>query len=337
LGGKLKQAGKKFDFKIKIVRTDLATCEYLLGMSGAFGFDGDPAMYRNSSYISKLWYINNYSGGILAKDKIEDMPESYRRFVRFGNPSEKDMLKNYRKEIVMQKNREPFGHNVFYSRPSSQPSQKDAAKNNSGEAQIDLAEAKYAEIMGDFEGIVSFENFKEYVEDVLYGDENPENGCGDGEFGEVYDDDEEIRDILQLNNVYNSELYKMSKVEYDFNAPGHITLTKDGMYEIKYDESEITGVEGSYARIMFSENSRNIATFHKKKFFSDWFALEAGKRVSTEHFGVDFGAVTAAKTKELVNNINLSGGGMRVVYTTEINGVPSEMVSYSIQAKPERE
>lgn len=335
MGGKVKPEGKKFDLKIKIVRTDLASREYLLGAAGAFGFGGEMAMYQNSSYISKLWFINNYAGGILAKEKVEDMPERYRRFVRFGNPSETEMLKDYRKEMTMLSNREQIGQNVFYSRLSGRADPKAEQIPKTKEA----AEAKYAEIMEDIEnmenmenmeGLATFENFKEYVEDVLYGD--PEDGFEDGGY-EEYDDDQEIRDILHLNNVYNSEIFKMSKVEYDFNAPGFINLTKDGMFEIKYDETEMTGIEGSYVRILFGENSRDIVTFHRKNFFDEWFALEKGKRVAVERVGADIKMVTAAAGNGFANTINLSGGKLCMVYTTEINGVPTERVSYCLQAK----
>jgi hypothetical protein len=333
LSGKVKPEGAKFDFKIKIVRTDLASREYLLGMGGGFGFDGDPVMYQNSSYISKLWFINSYSGGILAKEKIEDMPERYRRFVRFGNPSETQMRKSFIKELVNLKEREQVGQNVFYSRLPSPAGAEDAAGSGSAET----AKAGYSEILENFDGLSVFENFREYVEDVLYGEAEPEDAYeddGDYDDGENYDGDEEIRDILHLNNVYNSEIYKMSKVEYDFNAPGYISLTKDGMFEIKYDETEITGIEDSYVRILFDETNRDILTFHRKNIFEDWFALEKGKRISIERPGADFGMVTSASTKELANTIKLSGGELRMVYTTEINGVPAETVSYRINAKP---
>ena len=331
MGGKAKPAGKKFDFKIKIVRTDLASRDYLFGAGEAFGFDGDPAMYQNSSYISKLWFINSYSGAILAKDKIEDMPERYRRFVRFGNPSETEMIRNFQKEMVMLSNREQIGQNTFYSRLSNQPPPQNSSRTEPGETPGEPANAKYADIAGNFEGIAAFESFKELVEEVLYGEEEADFD------DEEYEDDEEIRDILQLNNVYNSEIYKMSKVEYDFSAPGSITKNNDGNFDIQYDETETTGIEGSYMRILFSEKNRDIASFFTKSYFDDWFTLEKGKRVSIERVGAGFGTVTATSTKELANSITLAGGELCAVYTTEVNGVPTESVSYFIQAKPAAE
>ena len=330
MGKQIKPAGKKFDFKIKIARTDLASREYLLGAESSFGFDGDPAMYQNSGYISKLWFINNYPGGIPAKDKVEDMPERYRRFVGFGSPSETRMIKDFQKEMAMLSKREQIGQNVFYSQLPAQPNREAPGKKESKKPPQNAENEKYAEIAGSFDGIAAIENFREFIEDALYGEADLEDGY---EEDEEYEAEEEIRDILQLNNVYNSEIYKMSKVKYDFSASGHISRTKEGMFDIEYDETETTGIEGSCMRILFSENNRDIVTFHSKSFFDEWFTLEKGKRVSIERIGASFGAVTSATAKELSNSITLEGGQLRAVYAMEINGVPSETVSYSIKAK----
>ena len=330
--------GRRFNFKIRIVQTNIASREYLLarGIGGISSFAGDPAMYQNSNYISKLHFINNYSGGILAKDKIEDMPERYRRFVRFGDPSDAQMLKNFKKEMSMLANREEVGQNVFYSRLSSQaegearpkeaktPEYAEAAINFDAFCEAALSgEADFAQLAKDYlsEFAQDFEDGEEYEEEY------------DEEY-EDYEDDEEIRDILHLNNVFNSEMFKMSKVEYDFNASGTIDLGGDGLYDIRYDEDEMTGVEGSYIRILFKADNRDIVTVHRKNFFDSWFTLEKGKRVSIERSDGHFNAVTSTNTKELANSLGLEGGSFRAAYTTETNGVPTEIVTYSIKAEP---
>jgi hypothetical protein len=330
LGGKAKPEGNKFDFKIKIIRTDLASREYLRSLGISFGAAVEPAIYNNSSYISKLWFINSYPGGILAKENIEDMPESYRRFVSFGNQSELQMGKNIRKEMAVRSNREQIGQNLFYSRPSIQispPKQKSESR--------ETAE-KYAEIAENAEELASCESFREFIEDVLYGEGDPGGGRQEGESaGDEYDEyenDEEIRDILMINNVCESEMYKMSKVEYGFEAPGYISLAKDGQFEIKYRETETAETDGSYVRILFNEKNRGIVTFHKKDFFDDWFTLEKGKRISVDHGGSAYGATTVFSTKKLANTMSLEGGELCASYATEINGIPAETVSYSIKA-----
>jgi len=368
LGGLLNplhSAGKKFNFKIKIVQTDLASRDYLFGMGLSDGFGGDPIVYQNSSYISKLYFINNYSGGILAKDKIEDMPEPYRRFIKLDNPTEAEMLKSFKKEMVTLSNREEIGHNVFYSRlshspntvnlsnpsnlsdPPMPPSPSSSSSNpglpgNSMSAE-QAGEFGQSEYMGNIEGLGSFDSLESLVEALYLGGENlelegltdyPEDGDnGNGEVYEDYSDDEEIKNILLLNNVFTSDMYKMSKIEYDFNTCGNIILMDDGSLNIKYDESEMTGFKDSYIQFLFHTDNRDIVTVRRKHFFDTWFTLEKGKRVSIEQKGRYSGAISTTSTKELVNNITLDGGDMRIVYTTETEGSPSEMILYSIHAE----
>ena len=287
----------KFNFKIKIVQTDLTCRDYFYYDLGNIigGFQAEsPILYQNSGYISKLYSINNFSGGILAKDKIEDMPERYKRFVNFGNPSEAEKITGIINEMAALANREEIGQNVFYSGLPGQP-------------------------MFDPEEDASFFLEDEEFEDPEY-DEYDEYG-------------EEIRDILNLNNYYNSETYKMSKVEYDFEAPGNICLAPDGSLDIVYDESEMTGVKDSYVRFLIKAGKTDALTVHRKGFFNSWLPLEKGKRIKIDHADVYSDAVFTANTKEIVSNMTTSGGNIRIVYITETNGFPTEMIFHSISAK----
>ncbi|MCL1859396.1 MAG: DUF1934 family protein [Oscillospiraceae bacterium] len=335
-----------FNFKVKIVQTDLASREYLFGtgFSEGFGFGGDLSVYQNSSYISKLYFINNYSGGILAKDKIEDMPERYRRFINLNNPTDAEMIKNFREEMAMLADREEIGQNVFYSSLSNPSVYSEPVIPSNKLSQINQPTGEYTEHTEIFENLESFDGFNVFEDfgnfdggDIagIYGDGgNDENEeCGES-IGEDYRDDEEIKDILLLNNIFNSEMYKMSKVEYDFSVLGNISVTSDGSLDIKYDESEMTGYKDSYIQFLFRADNREIVTVRRKYIFDTWFTLEKGKRVSVEIRDRYSGAVATTSTQELVNNITLDGGDMKIAYTTETDGVPTESVLYSIHAEP---
>ena len=335
----------KFNFKIKITQTDLACREYLFGagFDDGFGFGEDPAIFQNSSYISKLYFINNYTGGILTKDKIEDMPERYRMFVGLNNPTEAEIIRNFKKEMIVLANREEVGQNVFYSslsansNPAGYSSLANPAPVSSAPAILDNND-----IFGDFKKVLEFGDYDapellNAVDWIANENENENESVDineDYEDYENYKDGEEIKDILLLNNVFNSEMYKMSKVEYDFNVSGNISVSDGGLINMKYDESEITGLKNSYIQFLFKENDRDIVTIRRKHFFDSWFTLEKGKRVSIERRDQYSGTVTTTSTKELVNNISLEGGDMRIEYTTETDGIPTESVLYSIHAEP---
>ena len=368
-----------FNFTVKITQTDLACQEFLYGDSygsgeGAFGVAEDPLIFQNSSYISKLHFINNYSGGILAKDKIEDMPEKYRRFIKSEPPTEAEMIKNYQNEMTMLANREEIGQNVFYSSlsatsPSTSPatsSSSSASKSTSKSAapavtasgksnqvnanQQDIDNFNAVDFLGDFDFTALFESGLFDNLDAL--DDFVNSGNFDGlenlesleslenlqnEYANDYSnykDDEEIKNILFLTNIYNGELFKMSKVHYDFSVLGSITLNDDGTLNVKYDESETTGCKDSYIQFLFHPDNKNILTIHRKYFFDTWLTLEKNKRVSIEKQSKFSGAVITTNTKELKNNMTLNGGNMRIVYTTETDGIPTESVVYSVHAEP---
>ena len=349
LDGGTNQAGGKFNFKVKIVQTDLSSPGYFYGGES-------PLVYQNSSYISKLYFINNFSGGILAKDRIEDMPERYRRFVNFDNPSDAQILKNFKKDVLTLANREEVGQNVFYSRLSNpeiadeintNKSNKSSQANQTNQQIIassagNLREAEYntqhenLEIFDSLKTLEDFENFLEEFLSEASGGNYDENGEETEKYEEYEEepDDEEIRDILQLNNYFNSDSYKMSKIEYDFNAPGNINLMDDGTLEIKYDESEMTGLKDSYIQFLFKPENKDIVTVRRKYYFDIWFTLEKGRRVSIEKRGNYSGTVATTHTKEFVNKMTLKGGEMRFVYINEYDGSPSEMISHSICAVP---
>jgi len=351
VGGLSNPEEGKFNFKVKIVQTDLASREYLFGAGFGDDFNGDPVVYQNSSYISKLYFINSYSGGILAKDKIEDMPERYRRFIRLDNPTDAEIIKSFKKEMTALANREEIGQNVFYNSLSNPSVYSDSSTSSLSSAPVfpgnKSSAMEYAEHepTGDFESFNVFEcfenlgNFDENgwvdSEDIAEYSEYEENEES-GESVDDYKSDEEIKDILFLNNVYNSEMYKMSKVEYDFSVLGNISMTDDGSLNIIYDESEISGLKDSYIQFLFHADNRDIVTIRRKYFFDAWFTLEKGKRVSIERRGRYSGAVSTTSTKELVNNMTIDGGDMRIIYTTETDGAPTESVMYSIHAEPVR-
>ena len=312
-----------FNFKVKIIRTDLTGGDYSYGYN--YGGSPNSIMYENSSYISKLFFINNVSGGIMSKEKIEDMPERYKRFISPDIPGDAEMLRNIKKELDILANREEIGQNVFYSSLASNiKNENENKRENKSEKDFDVLLNRLEDFLDSGE-FGDFDEFDEYDED-------------DEDYG-AYENEDEVRDILHLNHYYNSEAYKMSKVKYDFSSFGHISLVKNGMtdiIDIIYDESEMTGFKDSYARFMFNKTEKNIVTMCRRSFFETWLTFEKGKRISVEHTDKYTGAVAffTAETKELVNNMTIRGGDMRLVYVTETNGVPCEMITHTIEAEP---
>jgi len=334
------KSGGKFNFKIKIIQTDLSSSDYMSGVINANSGRDATVVSQNSSYISKLFFINNYSGGILAKDKIEDMPARYRRFIRFGKPSEKEFFSNLKKEMAILDNREEIGQNVFYSSLSTSPDTADSDisdEQNPASVKTD-GELLVSEISKTFEelaeaGLFTSDDFINKLSELAESEEW-EDEEDDEEYYDYEDDDEEIKNILHMNDFFDSDTYKMSNVKYDFTSLGNINVSYNGEIDIKYDESEITGIKDSYIQFMFNNSDKNIITIRRKHFLDTWLTLEKGKRISVEKKRRDFGSIETASTKELVNNMTADGGSMRISYVSETNGVPMLRVSYLIHAEP---
>ena len=334
-------AGKKYNFKVKIVQTDLTHPNYLYQAFGAMGGGESPIMYQNSRYISKLFYINNVSGGILAKDKVEDMPERYKRFINTENPSAAEMAGSFIREMAELANREEIGQNVFYSRlsDSAETSEPAIAEN------FDLAKEfknLIAEIFpesdpSEFEAVYSLLQGGERA----YGEAGEPDDFDDfdgDDFGGIADYElyagEEVKDILRLNNYYNSEEYKMSRAEYNFDVCGEITVADGGSLILQYDESELTGYGGSYIQLMFDPQKRDALTIRRNGYYDSWLFLERGKTIQVSDADNYSGAALAANTRELFNSVTAAGGEIRVVYITETNGFPTEMIYHTINAEP---
>ena len=308
--------GGKFEFRVKIVQTDLTNRDYYSGFAGGMYGGESPLVYQNSNYISKLYFINNYSGGILAKDRIEDMPERYRRFIKPEKQTEAQMMRELKKEIFALANREEVGQNIFYSSSGIAGSFESP---DSCEYAAE-AEAAVSEDSGGFYGS---------PEEL----ENPEDAGEFEEFDDYVDDGEEIRNILRMNSFYNSDAFKMSRVEYDFAASGTIDLIDGGKFiELRYDESELTGFRDSYIQFIFDAADRDILTVRRKYFADVWFTLEKNKRVSVAKSGKDERTAVTVSAKELANNMTADGGVLRVAYIMEENGAPIEKISYAIRA-----
>jgi len=361
MSGLAKADGGKFNFKVKMVRTDLACREYLFGMG--FGMSGNlpeadsSFIYQNSDYISKLYFINNYSGGILSQnnsdnsDKTEEIPDKYKYFIRADKPSDAELVGAFKKNLVMLANREKIGHNVFYNGLAGYEKPKLQTQDNSAANELNFEEfPDFADFAEFVESVLLGDDFFNEFQDNFYPEDNSDGETEEDNGGDNDDDkedkndifsenppinqknDDEIKEILNLNNVYNSDLYKTSKMSYDFNIQGEINLTKNGLITVKYAEVETTGFN-TYTQFVFNPENRDILTLRKKFFFDDWFMLEKGKRISVEKRGHYSGEIMTTATKELVNNITPDGGEMKISYIIETDGVPTEEISYHIYAE----
>ena len=73
------------------------------------------------------------------------------------------------------------------------------------------------------------------------------------------------------------ELTQMEGEELEVNTDGHIVYN-DGRVELSYDESDLTGMEGSKTYISYDQNSADLVTMLREGSVSTALVFEQGRR-----------------------------------------------------------
>ena len=107
------------------------------------------------------------------------------------------------------------------------------------------------------------------------------------------------------------------------------TLTT-GKIEIEYEESEITGMDGSTTKLFFDTREPGLVSLLREGSVSSAFVFEAGRRhlcvYNTPYFPIEL----CVDTKEMQNTLTYDGGSFHAVYLVEMNGVLAERAEVSI-------
>ena len=105
---------------------------------------------------------------------------------------------------------------------------------------------------------------------------------------------------------------------------------KGGKIEIEYEESEITGMDGSTTKLFFDTREPGLVSLLREGSVSSAFVFEAGRRhlcvYNTPYFPIEL----CVDTKEMQNTLTYDGGSFHAVYLLEMNGVLAERAEVSI-------
>ena len=105
---------------------------------------------------------------------------------------------------------------------------------------------------------------------------------------------------------------------------------KGGKIEIEYEESEITGMDGSTTKLFFDTHEPGLVSLLREGSVSSAFVFEAGRRhlcvYNTPYFPIEL----CVDTKEMQNTLTYDGGSFHAVYLVEMNGVLAERAEVSI-------
>ncbi len=105
---------------------------------------------------------------------------------------------------------------------------------------------------------------------------------------------------------------------------------KGGRIEIEYEESEITGMDGSVTKLFFDRDNPTLVSLLREGSVSTAFVFESGRRhlcvYNTPYFPIEL----CVDTLELENKLTFDGGSFRAVYLVEMNGVLAERAEVCI-------
>ncbi len=111
----------------------------------------------------------------------------------------------------------------------------------------------------------------------------------------------------------------------------HGLLTVDGgRAEISYEETELTGMEGSRTVISYDVNDKGIVTMMRTGAVSTALVFEKGKRHHCVYKTPYMPFEVCVRTLEVRNDIDVSGC-MELDYIVEIRGARAERTKFSIR------
>lgn len=114
-----------------------------------------------------------------------------------------------------------------------------------------------------------------------------------------------------------------STQQFEGCEPEHIDLMtqatlyeKNGKYYITYEESELTGLQGT--RTMVKMDGTTVSMIRSGTYPSELLFAEGQRHVGL--YQTEFGALTiSTHTAELENSIGENGGELKIAYTIEVD------------------
>lgn len=105
---------------------------------------------------------------------------------------------------------------------------------------------------------------------------------------------------------------------------------KGSRIEIEYEESEITGMQGSKTKVFFDKKNPLLVSILREGAVSTALVFEEGRRhlcvYETPYFPIEL----CVSTLSLENTLNYNGGSMHAEYLVEMNGVLAEKTIITI-------
>jgi hypothetical protein len=346
---------RRFDFKIKVIQTDLTPNDDFHSYFKHLNESNVPFMVQHSGYIEKLNRMNRFDGGTLSSPNL---PSEYTGADRyFGGVFQADIA-NPDVLAEIERKKEKMLQDMMTTRGTPENFLKDLIERLAdGGAEewefedVDIPGNLYMFDMINGHGNGHGNGANHYHYDDDYEDDDYHFQYEDGDFDDEHDYDEEYEEYEDYHDHDEFEEFQEfdsfeeksesdfnnNKFEVKFSATGSIKFLENNILEVKYDESDMTGIKNAFVRFLFNFDEKDFITIHRFGHSDTWLNCEKGERISGTGKIRSHGSSITVDTKEIINNMTPDGGQLVVSYIKEMNGTPSEMVTHVISASPSRE
>ena len=146
-------------------------------------------------------------------------------------------------------------------------------------------------------------------------------------FGQILGD--EIDEFEDEEIDPNEEENSAPEGPIEMSSEGELYITDDRVI-IAYDESELTGMEGSHTQVRFERNAPELVTMMRSGNVSTILVFEEGKRhictYQTPYMPFEICVLTKTVKNDLLEN-----GVIELDYIVEIRGAQAERTQFKIE------
>lgn len=142
---------------------------------------------------------------------------------------------------------------------------------------------------------------------------------------------EEFEDEVDFSNIFNDGDAPEETIE--MRATGTLT-EKEGRIELSYDETELTGMEGSTTVLSFQKGVPGVLTMIRYGAVSTALIFEEGKRHICAYDTKIMPFEICIHTKRVHNHLTMDGGSVELDYLVEIHGAKAERTLFSLEVAP---
>lgn len=141
-----------------------------------------------------------------------------------------------------------------------------------------------------------------------------------------------ISDIMDSEDDYeNDDFAYDEEQEIALNTEGFMNIDGDRV-ELIYEESEITGMEGSRTSVVFDNSDKGLVSMLRDGSVSTALVFEKGKRHHCVYNTPIMPFEICVRTLKVENNI-LDDGTLKLDYIIEIRGAKAERTKFELKIK----